>query len=47
MTADVQDSTRARLLGLGATEVINKPLTTEKLMGAVARALADAAGGRP
>lgn len=39
MTADVQDSTKERLLGLGASRIVNKPLTREKLVEALAAAL--------
>ena len=39
LSADIQDSTRARVLELGACELINKPPKGDELLVAVERAL--------
>ncbi|MFZ4615664.1 MAG: response regulator [Rectinemataceae bacterium] len=39
MTADIQDSTRAKVLSLGAEAMINKPLLKDKLTDAIELAL--------
>ncbi len=39
MTADIQASTRERILALGAVGMVNKPLTREKLVAAIDSAL--------
>lgn len=43
MTADLQDSTKSRLLDLGASRIVNKPLTREKLVEALESALGNGA----
>jgi len=40
VTADIQESTRSRVLALGARGIVNKPLTRDKLVAAVTSALA-------
>ncbi len=44
MTADIQDSTRAKVLSLGAEVMINKPLLKDNLTDAIELALGRHAG---
>jgi twitching motility two-component system response regulator PilH len=39
VTADIQESTRSRVLALGARSMVNKPVNREKLLDAIAAAL--------
>lgn len=43
ITADIQDTTRERVLGLGASAIVNKPLRREGLLAGIAAVL----GGLP
>ena len=44
MTADIQDTTRSRIAALGVANLLNKPLTREKLVAAITAASGGARG---
>ena len=46
MTADIQDTTRSRIAALGVANLLNKPLTRERLVSAITAAFGEARGTR-